>query len=496
MGQRTLKSNIVLNFAGQAIPVAAVAGCMPILARTLGLERLGLLSLAWVLIGSFGMLDLGMGRALTQAVSAALAIGKAHTVRTLLIIGTLLLFAVGVAGAIVLTALSPWLIDHYFRISPLLRHEAIVATYLLGVGLPFMLASSSQRGFLEAHQRFDLVNLVRAPVGALNYVGPLAALPFSHSVAVCVGIVTLTRVAACLVYASMCWSLLPPLKASDSDTWRESLGFVQTGTWMTAANLAGAALAYADRFVLTGAVSVTALAYYAAPQEIITKLTVVPMTAGAVVFPAFSALAALRSERGTHLFEKMSLYSFAILLPVALTAAALAPTWLTVWLGSDFASQSAGVAQLFCFGTFLNSLAVTPSLFLQGSGRADLAAKIQCVQLPFYVACLWLAAVRYGIQGVAFVWFARMFVDAGLLYLASKPLLSPASTIIGRQSRLLLAPTAAFLIIWWSQDAAVRILALIAALAWLALEVPDLLFDDDRAYAISLWKRARATFLG
>jgi O-antigen/teichoic acid export membrane protein len=496
MTPRTLTGNVVLNFAGQAVPFAAVAACMPVLARALGLERLGLLGLAWVLIGSFGLLDLGMGRALTQTVSAALATDRRQSVRTLLVTGTALLFAVGMAGAMTLCTIGSWLVEHYFRISPDLRHEALAAIYFVAGGVPFMLASSSQRGFLEAHQRFDLVNLVRAPVGALNYAGPVAVLPFSHSVAVCVAVIVITRIAAFVAYGVMCWSMLPRERATHRFEFREIVQFVQTGGWMTTANLAGAALAYADRFILTGAVSVTALAYYATPQEILTKLTVIPMTAGAVVFPAFSAAAAVGSDRGTRLFEKMSLGTFAALLPICLTASALTPYWLTLWMGRDFAMHSSAIAQLFCYGTFMNSMAVTPALFLQGSGRSDLAAKLQLIQLPLYVVCLWLAAARFGLLGVTIVWCTRMSVDAVMMYIGSRSLLTRASTILRRHFRLVLLGTIGFLATWWSPAVPMRLAGLALSAVWFALELPTLFPEDDRAYALALWKRARAIIIG
>jgi O-antigen/teichoic acid export membrane protein len=45
---RTLVRNVIVNFAGQIMPFLAAVVSMPVLAKALGIERLGLLNLAWV----------------------------------------------------------------------------------------------------------------------------------------------------------------------------------------------------------------------------------------------------------------------------------------------------------------------------------------------------------------------------------------------------------------------------------------------------------------
>ena len=67
---RLLARNALLNFVGHAAPLGRGAlsrsrSC----AHSLGTERFGMLSLAWVLVGYFSLFDLGLGRALTHAVA-------------------------------------------------------------------------------------------------------------------------------------------------------------------------------------------------------------------------------------------------------------------------------------------------------------------------------------------------------------------------------------------------------------------------------------------
>jgi len=64
--------NSFWNFFGQAAPFGVAIVVFPGLARNLGLERFGVLSLAWAMIGYVSLFDFGLGRALTQLVSVSL----------------------------------------------------------------------------------------------------------------------------------------------------------------------------------------------------------------------------------------------------------------------------------------------------------------------------------------------------------------------------------------------------------------------------------------
>ena len=70
---RTLFRGAIWNLLGQSLPVVAAFLFVPLLVRGLGIERFGILSLAWMLVGYFSLFDLGLGGALTRLVSDRLA---------------------------------------------------------------------------------------------------------------------------------------------------------------------------------------------------------------------------------------------------------------------------------------------------------------------------------------------------------------------------------------------------------------------------------------
>ena len=101
-GDRVLARNAVVNLAGQALPLVVALAAIPLLVGGLDESRLGILTLAWAAIGYFTMLDLGLGRALTQAVAARDAEARTHEVPSVVWTTLACMGALGVAGAIAL----------------------------------------------------------------------------------------------------------------------------------------------------------------------------------------------------------------------------------------------------------------------------------------------------------------------------------------------------------------------------------------------------------
>src|SRR5689334_15506862 len=69
---RLLAGNAVWNLLAICSPLLVALVCLPVLKRGLGTDRLGIISLAWIIIGYFGLFDLGLSRALTKLVAEKL----------------------------------------------------------------------------------------------------------------------------------------------------------------------------------------------------------------------------------------------------------------------------------------------------------------------------------------------------------------------------------------------------------------------------------------
>ncbi len=140
---RLLARNAVLNLVGQGAPLVVAVLAMPQVIRGLGPERYGILSMAWIVLGYFGIFDLGLGRAATRFVASALGSGSEESVPTIAWTAVLVQTALGVLGALVLAATTPLLANRILNIPPGLGDEARSSFYVLALSTRTFFCRSS-----------------------------------------------------------------------------------------------------------------------------------------------------------------------------------------------------------------------------------------------------------------------------------------------------------------------------------------------------------------
>lgn len=170
---KLLAKNTLWNLVGQGVPVIAAVFAIPLLIKGLGIERFGVLTLAWMVIGYFSLFDFGIGRALTKVVAEKLGGGQAEDIPAIAWTALSLMLLLGVVGAIVVALLSPWLVHSVLKIPVELQQETLNTFYLLALSIPIVISTAGLRGILEAYQRFGLVNAIRVPMGLFMFIGPL-----------------------------------------------------------------------------------------------------------------------------------------------------------------------------------------------------------------------------------------------------------------------------------------------------------------------------------
>lgn len=412
MNKRQLTTNVVWNFLGNTLPLVVGVFALPFLIGGFGVQRFGVLTIAWALIGYFSLFDMGLGRALTQLVAERLGHRAQGEVPSLVSTTLLLMWGLGVLGAIVVWLLSAWLAQDILAMPPTLRVEARDTFRVLALSIPFVVATAGLRGVLEAHQRFGMISMMRMVLGVVTFVGPLVVLPFSGNLAHAVGVLVIMRMIIWWGHSKavrMVVQVRPIEKVWDPRFIRPLFSF---GGWMTVTNIVGPMMMYMDRFIIGSLISVAAVAYYTTPYEVVTKFFVVPAALSGVLFPAFSAHWNSAPERAARLVERGSVYTLAALFPILLVVALFARELLQYWLGAEFAKQGTLVVQWLAAGILINSVAQIIFALLQGAGRSDWTAKIHLAELLPYGLMLWFFLTHFGIAGAAAAWFLRAAVDA------------------------------------------------------------------------------------
>lgn len=418
-GGRLLARNTIWNLSGQIVPMLVAIVTIPVIIRGIGIERFGVLSLAWVIVGYFGLFDLGIGRALTKFVVDKLAADQEHVIPRLAWTSLLLMLILGFVGTLVTLALSPWLVHRMLKIPQALQTETLRGFCLLAVSIPIVTTTAGLRGILEAFQRFRTANLIRIPLSIFSFVGPLLVLPFSRSLVPVLALLVASRFFGCAVHLWACFRAVPALHRSPSWDGSFVVPLARFGGWMTVNNIIGPLLSYVDRFLIGALVSVSAIAYYSAPVDMVLRLTVVPIAVVGVLFPAFAMSLNRDPARAGLLLSRGLKYVFLVMFPVVLVIVTFAPEGLRLWVGPTFALNGASVLRWVAAGAFVNALAVLPFVLIQSAGRPDITAWLLAGELPVYLGALWFLTKWLGIEGTAIAWAGRMAVEAVFVFFLS-----------------------------------------------------------------------------
>lgn len=423
--------NSFINLFGMVAPALVAVVAIPLLVQGLGTDRFGILTIAWAAIGYFTIFDLGIGRALTQLV-AGWTDEDDSAVPGYVWTALLLMVVMGSVGSVVLLALAPWLVGVALKIPPDLQGESLRAFYLLGASLPFVISTAGLRGLLEAHQRFGIVNAIRVPMGVLTFVAPLFVLPFTASLEPVIGALVASRVLGWAVHLFFCLRTIPALRSRPSFRMEAVRRLAQFGGWLTVSNFCSSVMVYLDRFLIGALLSMAAVAYYATPYEAVTKLWLVPGALIGVLFPAF-ATSYVRDHALTRtLLDRAFRFIFLGLFPLVFIVVLFAQEGLALWMGGEFSANSTTVLQWLAVGVLVNSLGMVPAAALQAVGRPDITGKLNLLEMPVYVALVWLLIGTHGIVGAAVAWAARIAFDTVALCLLMDRVLGSGHLLLQR----------------------------------------------------------------
>jgi O-antigen/teichoic acid export membrane protein len=286
-GQAGLVRSTLLNLSGLVVPIVVQLVTVPLYITTIGASRYGIMALVWLLLGYFGVFDLGFGRAIASriaALSAAPATARANVFWT----GTCLSILAGFLGGFVLFLVSKALFGGPFKIPGALLGETMASLPLLIVALPLITGISALSGALQGREAFASLNLSQMIGSILYQVFPLViGLSFSVSLPwLVVGAIAGRFVTLVMLYA-YCVKYVPaePLPHITKAEIRPLFVF---GSWVTLTGLVSPLLTVFDRFVIGSMAGMTAVTAYTIPYNLVMRISGLPSALQNALFPRFA----------------------------------------------------------------------------------------------------------------------------------------------------------------------------------------------------------------
>lgn len=473
----SVSRNATYNLIGAVLPILLALITVPLYLKLVGTDRYGVLAIAWLLLGYFGLFDLGLGKATTYSIAAlkdATAQERADVFWTAILTNIIM----GVLGALVLWAAAAYFFDQIFKVDPSLRPEIMASVPYLALAVPIATMTGVLSGALQARDRFLETNMISVLSTSLFQIFPIiVAILWGPNLSQ----LLLASVAArAVAIAVLWWRCHIFITRGQKHRFvrsqiRELLGY---GGWVTVTGLFGPILVILDRFAIGAVLGARAVTVYTVPFQLAQRISIFPNALVTAVFPRLPT--ASPDERAELSEKAIRVLLAAISLPI-LGAIYILHPFLDLWVGKEIGRQAADVGTLIVFGYWANAFAVVPYSWMQGTGRPDLVTKVLLVQIPPYLLLLYAGMKWFGLIGCATVFALRCSVDFLLMWWAARRKLTPAP-LIGLVALPLLAGVILSDLLsysdplWWLSGV---ILALItAALCWIV--APAELVDKVR----------------
>lgn len=409
--------NIAINFFGLVLPTFVSLVTVPTYIKLLGVERYGVVSLVWTFIGYFGVLDLGMSMAAQSHISKARATNDTEQGELVFWSAFWLNLVTGVAGGALIYIGGYLYTAHFTDASAMLREEVYHALPWFALAIPIANISWVCAGAINGAERFGVFNTNQTigtflfqlmPLGAAWFISPtlptvLAAAVLARGIA-----------AAMLAHASLKVLGIDRIRMPRLDLTKDLLRF---GGWMLVASMAIMVGDTLDRVLLGAGLGARFVTYYTVPQNLVTRLNMLP---NALVRTLFPRLSAIGRDHADLLVRQSLEFLNGLFTPIMIVAMLALGPFLEIWVGKELAAASVEVGRVLIISVWLVGQAGVTRLLIQSQIDPARAGWIAVLELPFFAGILMLAISHFGLTGAAVVVVVRSFIDYGvLLYLSS-----------------------------------------------------------------------------
>lgn len=395
---------------GLVIPSLISIPVMGAMARILGIEKFGLFTLAFAVLGYAGIFDAG----LTRAVIRSVAMHRGNSTKIHEVVGTasyaVLFMGLFAAALLWLNAAG---LATLLTVSAQNFDDAVISFKWLSLAIPPFLLSMIWFSYLEGNERFAELNMIKTFTSSLIAIGPLVAVLIERSLVAAIIGFLLGRILAMLAAYYFCSRDMP------DGVWtydkKELKELFQFGGWITVSNIVSPLMGYFDRFILANLMGAYRVAFYTAPAEAVARLSIVPGAVARSLFPLLSMQADNSKAQAKLAFWGLLCVCSAIALPVFIFAKLI----MTTWMGPEYGGDAALVLRILLVGFIFNALAQIPFSKIQARGYSKATALIHLVELCPYLVVLYLLTNRYSLLGAAVAWTLRIFIDFVLLQAVS-----------------------------------------------------------------------------
>jgi O-antigen/teichoic acid export membrane protein len=412
-----IQRNTLILMAGSVVTAVIALLTVPAYLSVIGEARFGVYVIAFLVMTYFTILERGLSTALQNEVARLGPEASDARSRAVWTAAALNAF-VGILAGGVLLAVGYVLFAHVLSLPAELRAESLNALPLFAACVPLQMIAGVFQGGLAARERFATVSVLDTsrmtalqvlPLGFAYWWGP----ELVWLAAGCLAALALSAV----LFIGACLGLVLPTKTWAAPSGALAIRFLHYGKWVTVTSAITGIIEMSDRIVIGALRGPTTVTTFAIPQNLASRLLVVPFSLARAAFPRFSAIG-LHDSRALGEWALVGLA--AVTATFAVLGATLAPPFLDWWIGGDLARDAAPVAAVLIMAVWISGLGYVPHAMLWAQGRPDLPARVHAAELIPFLLILAFGVKMGGAFGAAIAWLCRAVFESALLVILAQ----------------------------------------------------------------------------
>lgn len=403
LNEGRIARNVLANWAGHAVAIAAGFIIPRVIDNHLGQEHLGIWDLSWSLVHALPLLLCGTGTAVNRFVARQRAaddrVGLNQTISACLAVFTIAALLAMVV-ALILAQCVTYLLPNS---SAALVTAAQWTVLLLGATVAFQMIVGVYNGVITGLQRYETVTLIESG-GRIAGIAAIVITLVSGGglIALCTVVLVRELVVGLFKYIAahrLCPHLAPAPRHLQWSTVKTVLVF---GGKSYLAVIGEVILLQGNRIILLGFLGPAALAIFSRPMGLVRSMHQMVFHFSRVMTPVASEV----QVRGTpadlaDLLTRANRLALLIALPPAAILAIYGGPILRVWMGTGYAVGS--VLAILALGQLASSIQLSAYYILVGMGRHGVAALAawSAAVASVILTTLLIGVFQWGLYGAA-----------------------------------------------------------------------------------------------
>jgi len=406
----SLPSLLLASFTGKLIYALASIVSLPLAARTLGAEAVGLVGFFTTLLMVLMVLEGGLTSSVIQRLArlrVTANTGRAQRSSAALINTFLLVFVgVGLAITVILYLVSPLLVSHWLRLDMIANDDAVYClrcmAMFIGLNLPVMLL----QGVFVGNQLQGPLNKLYIPYSLMRTLGVLLLVGAGVSGGGVKSYFTLQVVVQAVYVVSL---LVELYRQGGLAGGRLHSKYIKNGVVFSRGvffiSLTSIVTVQYDKVFMSGALGLSEYAYYSLASAIAGFPYIFSSAFNAVLFPRFSGDFRGGKVESIEKIFRAGLVLFALVMTIVCSAVYWFASPLLNMLFSDF--LAAGISRVLpwlLIGTALQSLLIIPFALQMAAGWTSLSFRLNLAAIPVMLISLPYLVKTFGAVGGGYGW--------------------------------------------------------------------------------------------